>query len=204
MASGTVVAGGTPPGVKRISVGTDVGSLSHPLGTQRSLGWIQDSCLCTAHADPNQLWLQWSSSGLTTEQNVIHSVPDSRCPVCGARLEPALPGSWCCGAAQPFLSLTGSTKLAVLLTACPATASPAPALRVAAGQPCPARHLLAHGSSVLLQLVLPAQARTRLLLWPGKLGKYKTKSRWRMQMRLQLRDQNLGCWKPPSPATIFH
>lgn len=51
-------------------------------GTQRSLGWIQDSCLCTAHANPNQLWLQWSSPGLTTEQNVIYSVPDSLCPLC--------------------------------------------------------------------------------------------------------------------------
>lgn len=90
-----------------------------------------------------------------------------------------------------------STKLAVLLAVCSATASPAPALGVAAGQPCPARHLLAHGSSVLLQLVLPAQARTWLLLWPGKLGKCNGKSRRRMQMRLQLRHQNLGWWKPP-------
>lgn len=82
--------------------------------------------------------------------------------------------------------------------------APAPALGVAAGQPCPARHLLAHGNSVLLQLVLPAQARTWLLLWSGKLRKHNSKGRWRMQMCLQLRDQNLGCWKPPSPTTIFH
>lgn len=75
------------------------------------------------HANPNQLWLQWSFSGLTTEQNVIYSVPDSCCPVCGARLQPALPGSWCCGAAQPFLSLTA----ALSWLCCSLSALPQPA-----------------------------------------------------------------------------
>lgn len=38
VASDTAVVGGTPRGVKRISVGTDVGSLPTCRGTPRSLG----------------------------------------------------------------------------------------------------------------------------------------------------------------------
>lgn len=122
VASDTGAVGGTPQGVKRISVGTEVGSLSRPLRNPEEPG-VNSKLMslhyqCKSKATPTAVGFPRTHNG----------VPDSRCPVHEASLQPALPRSCCHGARQQFVFLASSSKQAVLLIASCVMASPAPAL----------------------------------------------------------------------------